>query len=170
MKKYFLLSFILLFSALILTGGKAFAESKYAYVDVTRIFDEYEKTKSYDESLQDALKTKEDDRNQKVNNIRALKDELALLNDEAKIKKQDVLDEKLQELQEFDLKAKRELGQERNTFIREIFKDIDDVVAAYGERKGLDFIFNERALLYKTAQFDITDDILKELNKGYKKK
>ena len=99
-----------------------------------------------------------------------MKDEFALLSDEAKTKKQEALDAKVQALQEFDRNAKTELGQKRNNVVREIFKDIDDVVQRYGERKGYDLIFNERALLYRNSRFDVSQDVLTELNQDYGKK
>ncbi|MDP3921540.1 MAG: OmpH family outer membrane protein [Candidatus Omnitrophota bacterium] len=148
----------------------AAAEPNYAYVDVAKIFDEYEKTKTNDTALQTAGQEKEKDREKMVKDIRALKDELVLLADDAKVKKQEVLDEKIRELQDFDRDARRDLGKQRNDLVRDIFQDIDEVVKRYGERKGFDLIFNERALLYRHDKFDITQDVLKELNKSYGKK
>lgn len=145
------------------------AGSNYAFVDVAGVFDGYEKTKENDKDLQEEGVQKEREREALVEEIRALKDELVLLNDDAKEKKQEALDEKVQELQDFDRDAKRELGQKRNKLVREIFQDIDSVIQRYGERKGYDLILNERALLYKNKKLDITEDVLKELNKGYKK-
>ena len=39
----------------------------------------------------------------------------------------------------------------------------------YGERKAYDFILNDRAILYRNKQYDVTADILRELNEKYKK-
>ncbi len=146
------------------------ANEKFSFVDVAKVFDGYEKTKIQDKSLQDIGKKKEEERDAMVLDIRKLKDEIALLGEDAKSKKQESLDDKVRQLQNFDLEVKKEMGEKRNVAVREIFKDIDDVVQRYGERKGLDFILNERALLYKNARFDVTEDILKELNQEYSKK
>ncbi len=146
------------------------ADAKYAFINVAKIFDDYTKTQDNNAALQEAGKKKEQEREVIVHDIRQIKDELALLNDNAKTDKQELLDGKLRDLQEFDQKAKRELGEDRNKMIREIFKDIDDTVQRYGERKGYDMIFSDRALLYQNSKFDITEDVLKELNKNYKKK
>ena len=141
--------------------------AKYAYVDVAKIFDEYQKTKDNDQVLQASGKKKEMERDNLVHEIRQMKDELALLRDDAKAKKQELMDAKIKTLQEFDQGARQDLGEQRNKVVREIFKDIDDAVQRYGQRKGLDLVFNERAFVYHNAQFDISKDVLEELNKGY---
>ena len=154
-----------------LAGGRTvFADSeKYAYVDVAKIFDEYQKTKDNDKTLQEAGKKKENERQGLVDQVRQMKDELALVSNEARAKKEDALEVKVRELQDFDRGAKRELGEQRNKAVRGIFKDIDDTVQRYGERKGLDLVVNERALLYHSPKLDATQEVLNELNKGYSK-
>ncbi|MBI3307120.1 MAG: OmpH family outer membrane protein [Candidatus Omnitrophica bacterium] len=145
------------------------AGEKVVFVDVAKVFDEYQKTKDQDKILQEVGKKKEQERDAVVHDIRKLKDELALLADKAKPKKQEQLDGKVGELQNFDRDAKAELAQKRNVIVREIFKDIDDLVQRYGERKGYDMILNERALLFRSPNLDVTQDVLKELNQNYAK-
>ncbi|OGW78753.1 MAG: hypothetical protein A2Z83_00110 [Omnitrophica bacterium GWA2_52_8] len=146
------------------------AEIKYAFVDVARIFDDYEKTKTNDQQLQDLGRQKEEQRENMVQEIRQLKDELTLLAEDAKEEKQDAVNKKVQALQDFERDTRRELGQQRDRVVKEIFKDIDDTVQRYGERKGVDLIFNERALVYRNDKLDITEEILGDLNKEYASK
>lgn len=145
-------------------------EQKIAFVDVAKIFDTYEKTKDSDRSLQDAGKKKEEERDAMVYDIRQLKDELLLMTGDMKTKKQELLEEKIKGLQDFDKDTKRQLSEQRSQVVQEIFKDIDAAIKRYGERKGLDFVFNERALLYHSDKYDATSEILEDLNKGAKKK
>lgn len=152
-----------------LTGTVFAANEKVAYVDVAKIFEGYQKTKDNDKNLQDSGKKKEKERDVLVQNVRQLKDELALLAEDARGKKQEELDAKIRELQDFDRNAKRDLGGQRDKVMREIFKDIDDTIQRYGERKSFDLIYNERALLFRNAKFDVTQDVLTELNKSYAK-
>ncbi len=142
---------------------------KIAYVDVAKVFDGYQKTKDNDAKLQTAGKKKEEKRDALVLEVRRLKDEQALLAEDAREKKQEAIDVKVRELQEFDLAARRDLGNQRNQTVKEIFKDIDDIVQRYGERKGYDLIFNDRVLLYRSPRFDVSRDILEELNRSYQK-
>lgn len=159
--------------ALSLLAGSTplFAEGeKIAYVDVAKVFDAYLKTKDNDRTLQQSGKKKEEERDAIVHEIRQAKDELALLNDEAKAKKQDSMSNKMKELQAFDAQTRATLGEQRNKVVREIFKDIDDVIQRYGQSKQLDLIYNERALLYHSAKMDATQEITDTLNKEYSSK
>jgi Skp family chaperone for outer membrane proteins len=143
---------------------------KYACVDVAKVFDQYQKTKDNDKLLQEAGKKKEKERDVLVNEIRQMKDELLLLSDEAKEKKREALQAQVKKLSDFDQNTRQGLGEQRNQVVQGIFKDIDNTVQRYGERKGLELIFNERALLYHHTKLDITQEILNELNKEYTKK
>lgn len=161
------------FLALSLFAGSnvVFAEGeKIAYVDVAKVFDAYLKTKDNDRTLQQSGKKKEEERDAIVHEIRQAKDELALLNDDAKAKKQDSMANKMKELQAFDAQTRATLGEQRNKVVREIFKDIDDVIQKYGQAKQLDLIYNERALLYHNAKMDATKEIIDTLNKEYSAK
>ncbi len=167
------MSFILAAPAFAAPEVKAKPEEgvlKYGFVDVAKIFDEYQKTKENDRVLQEAGKKKEEERDSFVREIRQMKDELALLADDAKAKKQDSLSKKIKELQDFDADTRQALGEQRNGVVREIFKDIDTTVQAIGQKKGLDFVFNDRALLYRNPKFDMTREVTDTLNKGYSPK
>jgi len=146
------------------------AELKYATINVPKLLNGYEKTKEQERQLQEAGNKKEKERDALVQSLRQMKDELALLNDDARAKKQEQLDMKIRELQDFDVQAKQMLGEKKNGALKEILTDIDGTVKKYGERKGLDFIFSEQALLYYQPQYDVTNDILTELNKTYPQK
>jgi len=151
------------------TSGTALAADRIAFVDVAKVFDDYEKTKVFDKELAEIGKEKQTIRDNLVLEIRRLKDELALLSDKGKSDKQQGIDQKLRELQAFDQGAQRELGEKREKIIKEVFKDIDDVMKKYGEKNKFDFILNERLLLFRSDKFDVTEDIIGELNARYKR-
>ncbi len=164
MKRFIFLVLISIFCF----AGSAWARiEKAGYVDVAKVFDGYQKTKDNEAKLQTAGKKKEEERDALVHEVRRLKDEQALLAENAREKKQEAIDVKIRELQQFDAQAQQELGNQRNEKVREIFKDIDEVVQRYGERKGFDIIFNDRVLLYRSPRFDLSADILDELNRSY---
>jgi len=141
--------------------------NKYAYVDITKVFDEYQKTIDNDKTLQKAGEAKETGRNKIVEDVRKMKDEMELLSEDTKKTKQDAIDQKVRELQDYDLAARRELGEQRQKVVEEIFNDIDAVVKEYGKKKNYDFILNDKALIYNREDLDVTADILVELNKKY---
>ena len=143
--------------------------SNVATVDIGKIFEEYEKTKKYDQEFQNEAKSKQEERDAIVHEVRRLRDEEALLSENARQTKHKEIEAKMKELDDFDGRARGALGEKHDKALKEVFQDIEGVVSQYGERKGYDFIYNERALLYRNKRFDVTADILKELNSQYAK-
>ncbi len=138
-------------------------ELKVGYVDLAKVFDEYSKTKEADKALEEKGKAKEAERTKMIDAVRKLKDEQALLSDKAKAEKQLVIDEKVKELQAFDLMTREELVKQRNETIGGILKDIEKVVTDYSQAQGYDFILNSRMLLYGKEETDLTPEIMKKL-------
>ena len=169
-RKHLVFSGLILGVFMIFASRVAFAAEKIATVDIGKIFDEYEKTKKYDQQFQTEGKSKQEERDAIVHEVRRLREETSLLSEEAKQGKQDSIETKLKELDTFDGDTRKTLGEKRNQAVREVFQDIETVIAQYGERKGYDVIFNDRALLYKNKQYDVTADVLRELNDSYRKK
>ncbi|MBI5144406.1 MAG: OmpH family outer membrane protein [Candidatus Omnitrophica bacterium] len=140
-------------------------EYKIGYVDLAKVFDEYAKTKESEKALEEKGKTKEAERKKITDEVRKLKDEQALLSEKAKAEKQKVIDDKIKTLQEFDKNTRDELIKERNDAIGGIMKDIEKVVADYSKEANYDLILNSRTLLYGTQELELTEEILKRLNK-----
>lgn len=160
---FFVISFISL--------GTAYAgEIKIGYIDLSKTFDEYEKTKEFDKALEKKGDTKEGERKKLVDEIKELKDQIALLSNKSKDEKQAVIDDKIKKLQEFDQQARDELKQERDEMVRDIVREIDKVIQDYGKKQSYTAILNDRVLVYGDETIDITQDIIEILNKSYKKK
>lgn len=149
--------------------GRAWAADKLAYVDLSRIFSEYEKTKTYDKVLSDKESSYEGERNKKVDEIKQFQDKLNLLSEKDKEAKKPDLESKVKSLQEFDRQKQTDLRKEQDTKMKEILKDIEDAVKQYAEKEGYALVFNDRVLVYQTKSMDITDKILEILNKGAKR-
>jgi len=168
MKRLRMLSILL--SLIVALSGSVWAESadaQVAYLDVAKVFDDYQKTKDQDALLQTAGEEKTEARETLVGEIRALKDEMALLSDDAKKKKEGELNEKIQALRDFDMSARRELEEKRAQMMQEIFEDIDKIVQETAKSKQLDFVFNQRVLVFAGDQYDITTDVAQALDKKY---
>lgn len=149
------------------TAGSAWAkELKVGYINLSLVFDSYEKTKAFDADLQKEAEEKRVQREKIVEDVKKLRDELELMSAEARVDKQAAVDEKVQELQAFDRDIRLALRRKRDTMIREILKEIDDIIQAYGNEKKFDYIYNDRVLLYKTEEADISQDIISRLNKS----
>ena len=142
-----------------------FAEEKLAYVDLSKVFEEYKKTKEYDKILEKKQKEYEKQRESKVNDIKQLQEKLSLLSDEEKKARRSELEEKIAKLQEFDRNVTQDLRKQRDEKIQDIFSDIKKTIDNYAKRQGLSFVFDKRALIYYKENLDITDKILSTLNK-----
>lgn len=149
---------------------KAEAADKIGYVDLGRVFDEYEMTKTLDKQLESKGAVKQADRDKMVAEIKKLRDEAELLSAKAKEDKQAVIDEKLKSLQEFDRTTRDALRKERDEMVKDILKQIEVVIQDFGKTQGYGFIFNDRVLVYKSEGNDLTAQVSKVLNDNYAKK
>jgi outer membrane protein len=153
-----------------LTAHSFAQELKVGYIDVSRTFDEYTRTKEADTVLEKKGLDKEAQREKMVNEIKKLKEELDLAADKVKPEKQKSLEDKLKALQEYDRAVREDLGKERDNIVKEILKEIDEVIQEFGKKEGYSFIFNDRVLLYKDKTKELTDSIISMLNSRYQKK
>jgi len=146
------------------------AAEKMAYVDLSRIFSEYNKTKDYDK----ALSAKEDsytaDREKKVDEIKQFQDKLDLMSDKEKDSKKSILEEKIKTFRDSDRQKQTDLRKEQDEKMKDILKDIDEAVKKYAEKQGYTLVFNDRVLIYQAKNLDITTSIIEILNAGYKNK
>jgi len=152
-----------------LLAGAAFAVDKFAYVDLSKIFSEYKKTKDYDKVLGDKEQVYTSERDKKVNDVKALQEKMNLLSDKEKAAKKTDLENKVKDLQEYDRLKQTDLRKEQDEKMKEILKDIEDAVKQCSAKDGYTFVFNDRVLVYQDKSLDITDKVLEILNKGAKK-
>ena len=155
--------------ALFILAGAVQAAEKFVYVDLSRIFSEYAKTKDYDKVLGDKENAYNTERDKKVNEVKSFQDKMNLLSEKEKAAKKTDLEEKVKSLQEFDRQKQTDLRKEQDEKMKEILKDIQEAVKKYSEKEGFTLVFNDRVLVYEAKNLDITDKIVEILNKGYKK-
>ena len=149
-------------------AGPAFAVGKIAYVDLAQTFDKYEKTKTFDETLAAEQGVKEKELEQMAGEIKAIEDKMSLLSDKEKEAKKKELEEKTKKFKQSSQQIALDLRKERDEKLKEILQDIEKVIQAYAQKNGYDFILNDRVLLYGAASSDITQDVIDQLNAGYK--
>jgi outer membrane protein len=165
MKKAALALGIAFFVSTMLTGA-ALAADKFGYIDLSKAFSEYKKTKEYDKALGDKEQVYTAERDKKVNELKALQDKLNLLSDKEKESKKADLDTKVKDFQEFDRQKQTDLRKEQDEKMKELLKDIEDAVKVYAEKEGYTMVFNDRVLVYQNKSMEITDKIIEILNKG----
>jgi outer membrane protein len=154
---------------LALSAKAASAAEKFAYVDLTKIFSEYNKTKDYDKVLGDKQSAYEAERNKMVAEVKAFQDKLNLLSDKEKEAKKGDLENKIKNLQEFDRQKQGDLRKEQDESMKELLKDINEAIKQHAEKEGYNMVFNDRVLVYQDKSMDITDKIIAIVNKSSKK-
>ncbi|MGE5307550.1 MAG: OmpH family outer membrane protein [Deltaproteobacteria bacterium] len=146
--------------------GTARAEMKFAYVDLSKIFSEYSKTKDYDKVLGDKTAAYEQERDKMIADIKQLSDKMNLLSDKEKEAKKPELDSKVKNLQEFERQKTTDLRKEQDEKMKELLKDIDEAIKGYCSSQGYTMVFNDRVLVYEDKSLEITDKIIEIVNKG----
>lgn len=149
--------------------SSAFAVEKIGYVDVGKLFDEYQKTKEYDKNLESKSSVYEKDRDAKISEIKQMQEKLSLLSDAEKEKKEKELQDKVKSVKDFAFSKESDLKKERDDRLKEVLNDIEDAVKQYAQKEGYTMVFNDRVFMYKTSVSDITDKVLEILQAGYKK-
>ncbi|MFA4993581.1 MAG: OmpH family outer membrane protein [Candidatus Omnitrophota bacterium] len=148
--------------------ASAQAADKFGYIDLSRTFSEYNKTKGYDKTLNDKEKAYTDERDKKVAELKALQDKFNLLNDKEREAKKGELETKMKAFQDSDRLKQEELRKEQDEKMKEILKDIEDAVKKYSEKEGYTMVFNDRVLVYQNKSLEITNQIIAALNKSGK--
>lgn len=162
---------LLMITAALAAGGCGKKDStlRLAFVNVSEVFDAYEKTRIYDDSFRSAGETKKAERARMLDEMRKLEDELSLAAQEKKASKQRELDKKRETVGTFEQTVEGALLRERDRVMKEILGDLNRSVVDYGRRRGFDFVFNERVALYRRDAFDVTEDIIQDMNARFQK-
>lgn len=140
-----------------------------AVVDMEKVFEGYTKTTVEREALDKEQKEKEDQGRAMMEEINKLRDEILLLSDEAKAEKEEVIREKIRELQEFGQNSKQELLQKRDMVWKTLVDEIKAVISKEAKDKKYSMVITKNVLLYNEDAIEITDTILEKVNKNYKK-
>ena len=145
-------------------------EKKIAFIDLSKLFDSYEKTKEYDAVLEKAHKVYETTREEKLTQIQESTGKLALMKTEEKENLQAEIDAMKKSLMEFDQAQRTDLAKQRDERIREILLEIEKTVSDFAKKEKYDLILNDRVLIYGNETLDITEQVLTILNDAYKTK
>ena len=152
---------------LALTAAAFAKDMKIAYVDLSRLFDNYQKTKEYDAGLQKESEGFQKERDGMINKIRDAQGKLALLKDDEKQKVQADIDKQKNDLIEYDKQKRTELAKKRDEKVREILLEIEKIVSEMAKKEGFDYVLNDRVLIYGDQSQNITNKVLKSLNDSY---
>lgn len=147
--------------------AQAGAPMKIGHVNSGRLFRDYQRTKESEASLEQKNKSKQAELEDRVNDLKKLRESLELLNDQAKEAKARELEEKTDEFRRLKAHAEQDLMRDRNQAAQGILEEIKRAVAEYAKANGYTLIVDQSSLLYAEERQDATDEILKTLNDQY---
>ena len=154
---------------LMASGISLAGELKIAYVDLSKVFDSYQKTKEFDAVLQSEGEVFQKERDAMIQKIQDAQGKLNLMNDAQKTAMQADIEKQKNDVVAYDKEKRTELAKKRDDKVREILAEIQKIVSNLANREGYAYVLNDRVMIYGDPQFNVTDVVLKTLNDSYKK-
>jgi len=142
---------------------------KIGYVDIFEIFNEYEKTKEYDEKLEKKKESLEKKLESKKTDIEKIQNKLTLLKEEERKKEEEKIAKQIEEYRNLEREIFTDIKKERDEKMKEIVEDINKIIKDYARKNGFNLVINENTVLYGEKIMDITSEVLRISNKAYKK-
>lgn len=143
-------------------------DGKIGFVDLSRVFNEYKRTKEYDAVLEKESTAFQEERNKMIEKVRDAQSKLALLKEDEKQKLQEDIDKQKQALLDFSRAKGTDLTKKRDEKVREILLEIEKIVSDYSKKEGYTLVLNDRVLIFGDQQMNITETVIKMLNDNYK--
>jgi len=143
---------------------------KIGYVDIFKVFNDYDKTKGYDTKLEAKKKAAEKKLEAKKVLIEKMQQKLSVLKESQKKAEEEKIRKEVQAYQELNREAFVDIKRERDEKMKEIIDDINAVIKEYAKKNGFDLVINQSSILYGDTGMDVTSEILKISNQKYKKK
>lgn len=169
MKKLFLV-------ILVAAGLTSCNEQKTAYVDTTKLIQEYSEMKEVEAKFttkSDRVKTELDSLARGFQQeVQEYQQNMGSLSTTQRQETEEKLMRKQQAIQQQQQQMGNQLRQESDVVIDSIVNKVKEYVKDYGKENGYTYIFgsNESAnIMYAKEGLDITEEILEKLNSGYKK-
>ncbi len=163
---------------------------KIGIVDISGVFEKYDKRTDLDQGLKDLEKELQDEINKKKGEMIDLSEETQLLDlgSETRRKNEDMLERKNVELEGYAKFAERQLLKRYKNVVEQIYGEIVKKVEEIGESEGYDLIIKKeepelnsqqitdlqfkigiRTVLYHSKAVDITAIVIEHLNAEYSK-
>ena len=163
---------VVLMGSLLLVSDIWAGRSKIALVEMQRIWRESKAMQSALKQLKKETGKKQLEISSRQKKIATLREDYekksVILSDSEKEKKSQEIDNKIKALQEFVIQTNKDLQKLDATLRGKIVKDVHKVIRSYGQKKSYKMILNkaEGIILYSDGSADITDDILKSIEKA----
>lgn len=141
---------------------------------MTKVFDKYQKTDEATEILKKEVEDRRKAIEKKQEDISSLKQKLELqgvvMNEGDKAEMEGDVEAKIKELKDLVEKSNEALRKWETKLTRDICDDIEEIVKTYGRDNGYDLILDSQKILYGLEGMDVTNEIIKVINKKSRKK
>jgi len=164
MNKKFIGLLVIIF-CFVLSGYAFSAGLKIGYVNMRKVFYEYKKTKEFNDKLEKEEKQIKKEIEKRTDEVRKLRDEMDLLSEKAKERKEPALRKEMAELDEFRRSKVDGILRKKDEMFKEIRENILKVTEQYAKKNSYDVVFDEALFVYSLGKYDITNEIIKKLNK-----
>lgn len=155
--------------AMLLSASAMAQDSKVGYVEIKEIFTGYKKAQTAQESFKKEIEAEQKKITDMEASIKSLQAEFEknkdILQPDEKSKQEAQLREKVQEFSGLWSKTNKSLDARRQELEEKILDEIKAEIKSYGKKLGYTAILDSRVVLYGQAGTDITQEIIKELNK-----
>ncbi len=162
---------VMVFAAVGLLGAwSAQAEQLlFAYVDVPRAMASSDAAKKARELLERKLASKQKEVDSMEQKIKALKGDLekrkSLMTPESRAETSESIRNKFREYQRLVEDNQASIDRENGQWTKKISEAMREVIEEIGRERGFTVIFGKGQVLYANGSIDITDQVLKRLNK-----
>lgn len=143
--------------------------SKIGYVDIKKVFDNYEEAKKTEEKFKKEIDDAQKDLDKLQEEVKKMQDDYEkkknMMKPEEQTKKENELKAKIQELSKKWIETKQKLDDRGKALENQIFEDIKKAIGDYAKKNGYSMVVDSRLILYGESAVDLTDEIIKIINK-----
>ncbi len=162
MRKLFFVLILSLFS----TG--TFAQTKIAYIDILKIrqnFKDYKEAEKQYQAEMSNIQAKLQSMQQEIDSLRKeLETQAMLLSEEKKKEKQNLIQQKITNYQQFLQEQQNKAVQRENELLAPIQEKLKIAIEKIARKEGFDFVLDVSNTYYANEAWDITNEVLRTLN------
>lgn len=145
------------------------AELKIGVVDLRRAVFTSEQAAEFSKSLQEQFKSEEEAVRKAQEEAQAMRDRLetdgAMMNDTERGKAAREFEAKVREFNQLRVRLDQAVNQQRQQFLQKAQPEVDAALESILEERDLDLILPREAAVYAKPEFDLTEELIKRLNK-----
>lgn len=150
--------------------GVARAEVKLAYVDVQRALNECDAGKKAKAEFKTQIEKLESRLQKQQSEVQSLKDEIEkkgmLMKDDERRNLEEEYGRKARDFEREVKDSKDDLERKDNEVTGAIVKDLAQIIRKIGERDGFTMVMEKGSILWGASAIDITDEVIRDYNKG----